>query len=104
MQYGSIVTWQISIATHYRYLETHQHEQLRFSDQLRQKIQRTFQDKLSFMLLVSVTLSINKVLSYNFHYWYVHSIIYDYFHNICTTILLFKPLGTRVKDWRVLES
>ena len=58
MQYGSIVTQQISIATHYRYLETHRREQLRFSDQLRQKIQRTFQDKLSFMLLVSVTLSI----------------------------------------------
>ena len=35
MQYGSVVTWQISIAMHYRYLETHRCEQLRFSDQLR---------------------------------------------------------------------
>ena len=39
----------------------------------------------------------DKVLGYNFHYWYVHLIIYVYFHNICTTIVLFKPLGTRVK-------
>ena len=39
----------------------------------------------------------DKVLGYNFYYWYVHLIIYVYFHNVCTTILLFKPLGTRVR-------
>ena len=44
-----------------------------------------------------VVVNQSKVLSYNFHYWYVHLIIYVYCHNKCTTLLLFKPLGTRVK-------
>ena len=38
----------------------------------------------------------DKVISYNFHYGYVHFLIYVYFHNVCTMKLLFKPLGTRV--------
>ena len=44
-----------------------------------------------------VVVNQNKVLGYNPYYWCIHSIIYFYCHNVCTTILLFKPLGTRVK-------
>ena len=33
----------------------------------------------------------NKVLSYNFYYWCIHSIIYVYCHNKCTNIYYLNP-------------
>ena len=47
----------------------------------------------------------SKPSSQYLYHWSVNTIIYVYFHNICTTILLFKPLGTRVREsQKVLDS
>ena len=62
------------------------------------------------MLLVDVYMCVvvnhTGLIACNSYYWYVIVMIYVYFHNICTTILLFKPLGTRDKKIykKMLES
>ena len=52
------------------------------------------------------TVNQSKPSGHYLYHWSVITIIYVYFHNVCTTILLFKPLGTRVVVIRklLLES
>ena len=46
-----------------------------------------------------ITVSQSKSLGHYLYHWSVDTIMYVYFHNVCTTILLFKPLGTRASCW-----
>ena len=60
------------------------------------------------MLLVDVYVRVvvnhTGLIACNSYYWYVIVMIYVYFHNICTTILLFKPLGTRVRGYKKMSE